>query len=63
MNGKVFDENNQLIAQYFDVSVEIDYKVGRVYLYSKNGIDGSLMCYDFKKILISQDEKEIIVYK
>ena len=61
MNGKVFDENNQLIAQYFDVSVRIDHLLGLVSFY--NSGDECFWSHNFKKILISQDEKEIIVYE
>lgn len=61
MNGKVFDENNQLIAQYFDVSVRIDHLLGQVTFY--NSGDECWSYHNFKKILISQDEKEIIVYE
>ncbi len=64
MNVKIFDINNKLAYQYFDVSVGIDYREGKIDIYSNGAASEYAFSYAFhyKTIQISQDEKEIIIY-
>lgn len=75
MNVKVFSINNKLLYQYFDVPVEIDYIEGKVTILDNTTLYENSYNITFneipiisspeffyKKFLISQDEKEIIIY-